>query len=265
MCRGGGNAGDALCRAQTKRPLDRLSHVHRRRIVAIAALMCLAPLGLLAYLAVTLPSGMVTHSNDDSLRRTVILIDLLVGVVLIAGVCLLDYLLLQSEQLEDEIRRSARTDALTGLPNRRAWDEVLPRELARARRDRRPFIVAMVDLDHFKRFNDARGHQAGDSLLGAVARAWGKVVRDSDFIARYGGEEFALALPDCELPEALEVAERIRAAVTSGQTCSVGLAQWTRRESAEALMARADRALYEAKRAGRDRVCGSPDKPLARA
>lgn len=156
--------------------------------------------------------------------------------------------------LLEQLDRLARHDALTGLENRRAFDEELPRELSRANRSGRPLSIAMIDLDHFKLYNDAHGHQAGDELLASAARAWSDVLRADDRLVRYGGEEFVLLLPDCELDGALVIAERIRELVPGGQTCSVGVAQWRPGESAESLLRRADDALYDAKRDGRDRV-----------
>jgi diguanylate cyclase (GGDEF)-like protein len=148
----------------------------------------------------------------------------------------------------------ARTDQLTGVANRRAWDEELPRELTRSQRDRAPVCVAVLDLDRFKAFNDMRGHQEGDALLMRTAVAWREAVRTSDFIARYGGEEFAVILRGCALEDALPIVERLRLVVPDEQTCSVGLGRWDGRETAEALVKRVDDALYEAKLAGRDRV-----------
>ena len=159
----------------------------------------------------------------------------------------------QSEVLAQD-KHAARVDALTMLPNRRGWDEELDRELARARRVQRPMCVAVIDLDHFKVFNDAHGHRAGDGLLRRAASSWKLAVRASDFIARYGGEEFAVLLPDCDLEEAITVIERLREVTPEGQTASAGVARWNRYESAEALIDRADFALYNAKRDGRDRV-----------
>jgi diguanylate cyclase (GGDEF)-like protein len=146
----------------------------------------------------------------------------------------------------------ARTDELTGLPNRRAWQEVLPRELSRAERDSEPLCVVMLDLDHFKDFNDLRGHQAGDRLLKQVAGAWSGALRAGDVLSRYGGEEFALLLPACDIDEAHTVVERLRGVVPLGQTCSAGIACRDQAETAGELIERADRALYEAKRSGRD-------------
>jgi diguanylate cyclase (GGDEF)-like protein/PAS domain S-box-containing protein len=152
------------------------------------------------------------------------------------------------------LQRDATTDPLTGLPNRRAWEEALPRELARAARDRSPLCLAVIDLDHFKDFNDAHGHPAGDALLRDCAASWNEVVRRSDLLARYGGEEFVLVLPDCDTPAGAELLERLRAATPTGCTCSAGLARWSPGEGPHELVRRADEALYAAKRAGRDRV-----------
>jgi diguanylate cyclase (GGDEF)-like protein/PAS domain S-box-containing protein len=147
----------------------------------------------------------------------------------------------------------ARTDDLTGLANRRAWEEHLPRELSRAHRDGRPLCVAMLDLDHFKEYNDERGHQAGDRLLKQVSGAWREMLRPSDMLARYGGEEFSLVLPNCPIEKGMEVVERLREYMVAGQTCSAGIAAWDGDEPPEALVRRADTALYQAKAAGRDR------------
>jgi diguanylate cyclase (GGDEF)-like protein/PAS domain S-box-containing protein len=152
------------------------------------------------------------------------------------------------------LEKVARTDDLTGLSNRRAWDEQLPRELSRAGREERPLCVAMLDLDRFKEYNDERGHQAGDRLLKQVAASWREMLRPSDILARYGGEEFGLVLPNCPLEQGLEVVERLRTHTIAGQTCSAGVASWDGQEAAEQLVKRADAALYEAKKAGRDQA-----------
>ncbi len=158
----------------------------------------------------------------------------------------------------------ARTDELTGLPNRREWDRTLPRELAGARRTDRPLTVAIIDLDEFKDYNDRRGHQAGDRLLKLAAAAWQAELRAADVLARYGGEEFVLALPDCAIDAAVELAERLRAAMPEGETCSIGLAQWNGREPGESLVRRTDAALYKAKKTGRDRAVVSNWLPATR-
>ncbi|MGH7748774.1 MAG: diguanylate cyclase, partial [Candidatus Dormibacteria bacterium] len=164
-------------------------------------------------------------------------------------------------RLLDELRHRigmldclARTDQLTQVPNRRAWDEEIHREVARARRDRSSLCVAVLDIDHFKAFNDMRGHQEGDLMLASFAAAWRETVRTSDFIARYGGEEFAVILRGCSLQDALPIVERLRMVMTDEQTCSVGVARWDGAEDADSLVRRADEALFEAKATGRDRV-----------
>jgi diguanylate cyclase (GGDEF)-like protein len=157
-------------------------------------------------------------------------------------------------ELLGRLERAARTDDLTGLPNRRAWDEYLARELAHAKRLGTPLCIAILDLDHFKEYNDRHGHQAGDRFLKEAASAWQTTIRETDLIARYGGEEFAIALVDCQLPEAAEMLELLRRETPEHERASVGLAAWNGSESEPELLARADQALYEAKRTGRDQV-----------
>jgi diguanylate cyclase (GGDEF)-like protein len=151
----------------------------------------------------------------------------------------------------NELTDMASTDPLTGLPNRRAWDAHINKALA----DGRQLIVAMLDLDHFKEFNDTYGHPVGDRLLKETAAIWREQLRSGDLLARLGGEEFGLLLIDCDAARASEVIERLRGLVHYGRTCSAGLARRRPGESADAVMARADAALYEAKASGRDRVC----------
>ena len=148
----------------------------------------------------------------------------------------------------------AGTDALTELPNRRAWDRELALAVSVARQDGRALALAMIDLDEFKSYNDAHGHAAGDALLAQAAVAWRQALRSGDLLARYGGEEFAVLLPDCAGEDAAELLQAVRRATPSPETCSVGIATLMLGESAEELSARADAALYAAKHSGRDRI-----------
>jgi diguanylate cyclase (GGDEF)-like protein/PAS domain S-box-containing protein len=163
----------------------------------------------------------------------------------------------EREELLARVEVLARHDALTGLPNRRSLEELLPREMARARRDGSSLCLAIVDIDHFKDYNDTHGHLAGDSVLRECAIAWDSQLRGADSIHRFGGEEFLVVLPDCETEEAVAILQRLLAATAADQTCSAGLARWDFTEPSESLVSRADAALYEAKAAGRDRVIHS--------
>jgi diguanylate cyclase len=165
----------------------------------------------------------------------------------------LDSLTEQVRSLTKEVRvlaTLARTDGLTGLPNRRAWDEQLARELARAKRRDAPLSVAMLDLDRFKAFNDAHGHPVGDLLLVETAAAWRAELRETDILCRWGGDEFAALLPDCPEHEAEQVIARLVAATPQHQSCVSGVACWNGGETADELLARSDTALYESKRRG---------------
>ena len=159
-------------------------------------------------------------------------------------------------ELLGRLEIAARTDDLTGLLNRRAWDQELNLEIARADRSGAALCVAILDLDRFKDYNDAYGHQAGDRFLKQISGTWRQSLRTGDILARYGGEEFALALPGTNLEHSQQMLERLREALPEDQTCSAGVCQWDGEESAERLTARADTLLYAAKAAGRDRVAG---------
>jgi diguanylate cyclase (GGDEF)-like protein len=166
----------------------------------------------------------------------------------------------------DVLKEQALVDPLTRLWNRRAIDELLNREMVRAIRETRPLSVMMADLDRFKDVNDTHGHAAGDSVLRATAGRLRSSVRPQDAVGRYGGEEFLVVLPGTAAPAAGEIAERIRAAVASAPvesagraipvTVSIGTATLvaSRPLDAAGLIAAADRALYEAKKKGRNRV-----------
>lgn len=163
-----------------------------------------------------------------------------------------------------ELHRRATTDALTGLRNRATFEGWLRREVEAAHGGGRPVAMLLVDVDHFKRVNDERGHPVGDRVLGEVARRIQGAVRGEDLVARVGGEEFAILLPGADLSAATEVAERIRHQVAAAPvpvpgapvtvTVSVGVSALEGGDDELSFVSRADARLYEAKRDGRDRV-----------
>lgn len=159
------------------------------------------------------------------------------------------------------MRQLAREDALTGAINRRGLDDVIPIEFARARRSGQPLTFVMIDLDHFKRYNDRRGHPAGDAVLRGAAQAWLKQLRPTDMLARYGGEEFTLVLPATDAKQAEQLVDRLRALVPDRQTFSAGIATWDGYETATESLQRADAALLQAKKAGRNRTMVSGMEP----
>jgi diguanylate cyclase (GGDEF)-like protein len=164
---------------------------------------------------------------------------------------------LERRELVRRLAIDARTDALTGMANRRAWDAELPGALRSAERLGHPISVVLIDIDFFKSYNDRYGHPAGDAALRDIGERWRGMTRDIDLLARIGGEEFGLVLPGCDSPGAQLVADRLRADMPPGLTASAGVAAWTPGTTADGLVAAADRALYRAKRDGRDRVCTS--------
>jgi diguanylate cyclase (GGDEF)-like protein len=162
---------------------------------------------------------------------------------------------LDRRSLVRRLASDSRTDALTGLANRRSWDEQLPLALAHAERLGHPLSVALLDVDHFKAYNDCNGHPAGDLALSELGARWRAGVRAIDVLARIGGEEFGLILPGCDEAAALEIVGRLRSDLSTGITASAGIATWTAPMTAGDLVARADRELYRAKSEGRDRAC----------
>lgn len=170
------------------------------------------------------------------------------------------------EERNRELKRLARTDALTGVLNRGRFEEQFEAMLTRAQRYRRPLTVCLFDLDHFKQINDTHGHAVGDEVLQQVCSICRPILRDADVFARYGGEEFAILMDEADLETALQVAERMRATLEAtpvvlanglrvNVTGSFGLAALTAEiEGRKALLKQADQALYRAKAAGRNRV-----------
>jgi diguanylate cyclase (GGDEF)-like protein len=188
----------------------------------------------------------------------------------------------ENQRLQDELRTLTITDPLTGLHNRRHFDIACAAEWQRARRDRSPLAVLFIDVDYFKPYNDYHGHRAGDECLAAVGKAVGQSLqRPADLAARYGGDEFVVLLPDTDTEGALDVGGRVLAAVAAldiphgtspfGRvTTTIGLAQLVPgpNHTSEELLERADRALYAAKQAGRNRILAAPtylfDRRVAR-
>ena len=167
---------------------------------------------------------------------------------------------IENARLHEQLNHVARTDVLTGLPNRRAFDERLLDEVRRARRYERNFALALIDLDHFKKINDTLGHAAGDHTLQAIAQAMREVLRESDFVARYGGDEFAFILPEMDEMVASQVMERVRAAIQQAANAlpgapknefgaSIGLACFPQHGANPTdLVLAADQGLYAEKR-----------------
>ena len=181
--------------------------------------------------------------------------------------------LLRWRETAHEMRELAFSDALTGLSNRRWAEAQLELELARSERYGGGFAVIVLDIDHFKRLNDAHGHAMGDEVLTGLAATLRSSLRASDRVARWGGEEFLVLAPETPLPAAIELAEVLRRQVATTPlgnglfvTISLGVAGWEDGDSRGTLVERADAALYRAKGAGRDRVAvAAPDGPATEA
>ncbi|HNM95086.1 MAG TPA: GGDEF domain-containing protein, partial [Mycobacterium sp.] len=167
----------------------------------------------------------------------------------------------ERRQFEAELRRLAVTDEVTGLWNRRHGEELLAAELADARAAGRPMALLMLDIDHFKSINDRHGHQGGDDALVEVSRRLRDSLPGTDMVSRWGGDEFVVLLRDCRIDEGLTVADKIRGRIADTafesfglMTVSVGAAELQPGDDLDAWLARADEALYKAKRSGRNAV-----------
>ena len=173
----------------------------------------------------------------------------------------------QMERDLEDLTERAREDQLTGTLNRRGLDEAFKRESARADRQSAPMCVALLDIDNFKKLNDTLGHQAGDEALMHIVQVIKAHLRPADALARYGGEEFVILLPDSDISEAVDVMSRLQRELTKRFflhkneklliTFSCGVSQRSSSEDLEPAISRADRALYQAKRAGKNRVCAA--------
>ena len=179
----------------------------------------------------------------------------------------------QRKKLQAELEFRAHTDALTGVPNRRYFLELAEQTFQRSIRYGRALSVLMIDVDHFKRVNDGHGHAVGDEVLNKLTGICARSLRKADLIGRMGGEEFAVVLPETAAEQALETAERLRAAVDAGPiplgsglslhfTISVGVTSLTATTpNLDTLLSQADQALYAAKESGRNRVCVGAQQP----
>ena len=233
-------------------PSDDVPAFTRRRVIAMGV-------GLLLPAMVLVADGLMTGADHWHLVAAGSAV--MSALVLARFVDLLSIVQTQAVQLA----ALARTDALTGVPNRRTWDHELSRacQLARDRGGR--LAVAVLDLDRFKAFNDEHGHPAGDRLLRQAAAAWRAALPADAVLARYGGEEFAVLLPGHRSEQAETVIARLRDRTPDGQTFSAGICEWRRAggpDNPATLVAHADQALYEAKKNGRNRtVLARPAEP----
>ncbi|SDN58501.1 PAS domain S-box-containing protein/diguanylate cyclase (GGDEF) domain-containing protein [Halomonas shengliensis] len=179
----------------------------------------------------------------------------------------------ERKRMEQRLEFLARHDELTGLLNRRAGLALLEEEIARSRRYSTPLAIAACDLDHFKRINDRHGHAAGDNVLREAAMRMRRALRQHDHLVRTGGEEFLVILPGISLAEGWQAMERLRLALSATPleappltlTLSAGVAELAPGEDSDALMERADRALYGAKEAGRNRVLEAAQPVMGKA
>lgn len=217
-----------------------------------------------AYVVVSAPSRMLVVTRDTMWS----LIDASHALARNMLVTLSGRVRLGNEAVRDSFHRQSEfeslafVDGLTGLHNRRWLDQAFRRQIERGLHDGKPLSILMIDIDHFKRFNDTHGHLSGDRSLRAVALALSNNLRPGDLLARYGGEEFAVLLPETTSPQAAAIAERLRRAVAeppaadaaSSLSISLGDTQLRPGDTLEIILARADGALYQAKTAGRNCV-----------
>ncbi|MDK9718311.1 MAG: GGDEF domain-containing protein [Trichlorobacter sp.] len=169
---------------------------------------------------------------------------------------------------EHKLILMAKIDSLTGIYNRRYLDSRLAEEIERSRRHGNPLSILMLDIDHFKKINDTHGHLCGDYALRKISELLQELVRTSDILGRYGGEEFCCILPETPFEQAVVLAERCREQIAANQfsctdhqtnvTISIGVTGLHRDDSLDSIIKRADDALYQAKREGRNRVCSCP-------
>lgn len=251
--------------------------------VFITVVLAAGALTVHAYDSLQALTGSLYHlereANIDYLAKLLFAIGVLLATAIFFGLFFIYPLLRTQVKEEGKLRamtaklsarsqtleQAALTDGLTGIQNRRYFDDALKEYLREFKRIDRPVGLMILDLDHFKRVNDTHGHHVGDDVLRAVANCLQDITRYHDVVARLGGEEFAVVAPNMDSDMLVKLAERIRRAIAattvfSGNvglkiTASVGLAIWDKRESAEEFFRRADEHLYDAKKQGRNRVC----------
>jgi len=210
----------------------------------------------------------VENSEEESLQTIRRTLYLNLAIALLSTLVVLGLIHIAVRRYQTRIEHMAATDKLTGLLNRQAFDMLIERIAAEARRKSQPVTLLLADIDHFKSINDRFGHLAGDRVLQRLATLMQQRLRGSDIVARWGGEEFLVALKECPLDEAAQLAEELRSDVErlhveldDGQvvafTLSIGVSPFDGVEPIDAAIGRADAALYEAKRGGRNRVCAS--------
>lgn len=247
-------------------------------LILMAGILTLHAYGVLQAMAEA-PAGMRDADASIYLARLLFGTGILLATAVIFGVFFIYPLIRGQAKEENKLRamtvslsarsetleQAALTDGLTGVQNRRYFDDALKEYLGEFRRIGKPVGLMLLDLDHFKQVNDTHGHDVGDEVLKAVAKTLKDMTRYHDVVARLGGEEFAVVAPNMDPDLLLKLAERIRRAIAglavkSGNvslrvTTSVGLSVWDGKENAEDFFRRADKQLYEAKRLGRNRVC----------
>jgi diguanylate cyclase (GGDEF)-like protein len=245
-------------------------------MVACAVLFTVINTGIVAVAAHSSAPGCRWHEHMRNREHLVLdLVELCLGVLVTIAcaltpvlilVALPPVMLLQRSLMHQQLQAAARTDAKTGLLNAAAWQREADTEIARANRTGESLALLLIDIDHFKRVNDAHGHLAGDQVLIGVAGTLVSQLREYDVIGRFGGEEFVVLLPGADILEGCRVAERLRNRVrrlsvpaddeSVSVTVSVGVALFrTHGQDLLELLASADLALYRAKKSGRDRIC----------
>lgn len=220
--------------------------------IALGVLLCAGAVQLMRFATARLyPAG--ENALDASAQNVTYLAAFAFAIVLIA----ISQVLLATERLRGELERAATHDSLTDAYTRRYMKEALQRELSRCLRHQRQMALLLIDIDHFKKVNDSLGHLEGDRILTEFVANIKSLLRTADLLGRFGGEEFVVLLPETTLAVANTVAERIRAAMSSwgGPTVSIGVtSSQATGDSVDALLARADAAMYRAKSKGRNRV-----------